>query len=261
VVVENFSYVFQLTGGTRSITRDEMRAFKKAWAKFANPKTQQLERNRFVPFFAVRAVPFISSRLTSLPHQELSGIFEVRIYPLRYNLHNLKVNVTASDMDWSSPHVIQGIDLAKLKNTLDGVNYATVKRQKALYSRLFHEANVTHHSGKGISFTEMLLLLAHYKLIVDRDSLVCVSCRATTKQLNDSYFSRLKDLVIRTETNKLVTDLVNLDRVKSLLKMIIYRRRFKDHLRRIREQGMCFIPLKESELNRSRLYRDTIHNC
>jgi len=36
----------------------------------------------------------------------------------------------------------------------------------------------------------------------------------------------LKDLVVRTETNKLVTDLVNLDRVRSLLKMISHRRRF-----------------------------------
>jgi len=54
------------------------------------------------------------------------------------------------------------------------------------------------------------------------------------------YPSRLKDLVVRTETNKLVTDLVNLDRVKSLLKMIIYRRRFKEHLRRTHEQGPSF---------------------
>ncbi|KAF9647780.1 hypothetical protein BDM02DRAFT_3187683 [Thelephora ganbajun] len=201
VVVENFSYVFQLTSGTKSITRDEMRAFKTAWVKFANTKTQRLEKNRFVPFFA-----------------ELSGIFEVRIYPLRYNLPNLKATVTASELDWNSSHVVQGIDLTKLKSTLDGIDYTAVKEQKALYSRLYHEANVMHHSGKGISFTEMLLLLAHYKLIVDRDALV------------------LKDLVVRTETNKLVTDLVNLDRVKSLLKMIIYRRRFKDHLRRIHAQ-------------------------
>jgi len=46
----------------------------------------------------------------------------------------------------------------------------------------------------------------------------------------------LEELVVRTETNKLITDLVNLDRVKSLLKMIIYRRRFRAHLRHIREQ-------------------------
>jgi len=51
-------------------------------------------------------------------------------------------------------------------------------------------------------------MLAHHKLIIDLDALV------------------LKDLVVRTETNKLVTDLVNLDRVRSLLKMISHRRRF-----------------------------------
>lgn len=53
VVVENFSYVFQTTGGAKSITREEMRAFKKVWAEFANQKTGFLERNHFVPFFAV----------------------------------------------------------------------------------------------------------------------------------------------------------------------------------------------------------------
>jgi hypothetical protein len=36
----------------------------------------------------------------------------------------------------------------------------------------------------------------------------------------------LKDLVVRTETNGLVTDLVNLDHVRSMLSTISYRRRF-----------------------------------
>jgi len=152
-------------------------------------------------------------------------------------------------MDWSPSHVVQGIDLTELKHTLDGINYTAVKKQKALYSRLYHEANVTHHSGKGISFTEMLLLLAHYKLIVDRDALVYVCYRVVTRRLSRLYPSRLKDLVVRTETNKLVTDLVNLDRVRSLLKMIIYRRRFKDHIRRLHEQGSPFCPSGEMELN------------
>ena len=48
---------------------------------------------------------------------------------------------------------------------------------------------------------------------------------------------RLKDLVVRTETNKLVTDLVDLDRVRSLLKMISHRRRFLA-LRRSRTMQM-----------------------
>ena len=37
---------------------------------------------------------------------------------------------------------------------------------------------------------------------------------------------RLKDLVVRTETTKLVTDLVDFDRVQSLLLMISHRRRY-----------------------------------
>ena len=43
---------------------------------------------------------------------------------------------------------------------------------------------------------------------------------------SDIAADRLKDLVVRTETNGLVTDLVNLDHVRSMLKTISYRRRF-----------------------------------
>ena len=53
VVVESFYYVFQMSGGAKSITREEMRAFKKVWAEFANPKTGYLERQNFVRFFGV----------------------------------------------------------------------------------------------------------------------------------------------------------------------------------------------------------------
>ena len=54
VVVENFSYVFQSSGsGTRSISREQMRSFKKVWAQFSNPKTRYLERSQFAAFFSV----------------------------------------------------------------------------------------------------------------------------------------------------------------------------------------------------------------
>ena len=42
----------------------------------------------------------------------------------------------------------------------------------------------------------------------------------------DCYPNSLDDLVVRTEVNKLVTDLVNLDRVRSLLRSLTCRRRF-----------------------------------
>jgi Ca2+-binding EF-hand superfamily protein len=53
VVVENFSYVIRLTGPT-SVTREEMRAFKKVWAEFDPDTKGYIQRADFVRFFAVR---------------------------------------------------------------------------------------------------------------------------------------------------------------------------------------------------------------
>ncbi|KAJ7479857.1 Ion transport protein-domain-containing protein [Mycena latifolia] len=205
VVVENFSYVFQTSGSSKSITRAQMRSFKKVWAEFANPKTGYLERSRFVPFFA-----------------KLSGVFEARIYPAEFSIPNIRAMCKPSnDSQYWPGRVVHGVDLNKLEKVLKDIDYAAIRKRRAVYSRLYHEASISHQHGRGMSFTDMLFLLAHHKLIVDRDALI------------------LKDLVVRTETNKLVTDLVNLDRVRSLLKTISHRRRF---LRHKQEQLMAAEP-------------------
>ncbi|KAF9530724.1 Ion transport protein-domain-containing protein [Crepidotus variabilis] len=193
VVVENFSYVFQASGsGSKSISREQMRAFKKVWAEYCNQETGYMERPKFAQFFS-----------------KLSGVFEVRIYPIEYNVHNiLSVCKDQTDKAESIPR----LDIVKLEQIVEGINFGEVRRRKAVYSRLYHEATISHEPGLGISFTDMLTLLAHHKLIVDAEALV------------------LHDLVARTETNKLVTDLVNLDRVRSLLKTISHRRRFLKYL-------------------------------
>ncbi|KIY44406.1 hypothetical protein FISHEDRAFT_51638 [Fistulina hepatica ATCC 64428] len=196
VVVENFSYVFQTTtGGAKSVTREQMRAFKKAWAEYANVKTGSLEKQNFVKFFA-----------------KLGGVFEVRIYPVEFSMPNIRKAVAATpDSQWSGSRVIEGIDMDKLDQVLGSIDYQAIRRRRNLYSRVYHEALIVHKPGRGISFTDMLILLAHHKLIVDREALV------------------VQDLVVRTEQNKLVTDLVNLDRVRSLLKTVSHRRRFLAH--------------------------------
>ncbi|KAH7925746.1 hypothetical protein BV22DRAFT_1128786 [Leucogyrophana mollusca] len=188
VVVENFSYVFQSSGGAKSISREEMRSFKKVWAEYSNPKTGYLERSRIVPFLA-----------------KLGGVFESRIYPVEHSAS--AVVAACKDNSWATK-ISEGVNVTKLNKMLNEIDYTSIRRRRNIYSRLYHEASISHHQGRGISFTDMLMLLAHHKLIVDRDALV------------------LKDLVVRTETNRLVTDLVNLDRVRSLLKMITLRRRY-----------------------------------
>ncbi|KAG6833310.1 hypothetical protein H0H87_008942 [Tephrocybe sp. NHM501043] len=126
-------------------------------------------------------------------------------------------------MNWSS-RVVEGVDLGKLEAVLSGLDYTAVRKRRAIYSRLYHEASISHQQGRGISFNDMLILLAHHKLIVDGEALV------------------LKDLVKRTETNRLVTDLVNLDRVRSLLKTISHRRRFLAHRERLFAEQKQEIP-------------------
>ena len=55
------------------------------------------------------------------------------------------------------------LDLNGLKQILDGIDYAEVRKCKAVYIRPYHEA---YEQGLGISFTHMLTLLAHHKLTV-----------------------------------------------------------------------------------------------
>ena len=71
-----------------------------------------------------------------------------------------------------NPVAVQGIDVAKLQANVNSIDRALIKRRKNLWNRLYHEARISYEPGKGISFTNMLLLLAHHKLIVDQDALV-----------------------------------------------------------------------------------------
>ncbi len=51
--MENFSYVFQLTGPA-SITREEMRAFKMVWTEFDPARRGYIRREDLGKFFPVR---------------------------------------------------------------------------------------------------------------------------------------------------------------------------------------------------------------
>jgi voltage-dependent calcium channel len=175
VVVESFSYVFQTSkGGAKAITREEMRAFKKIWSDLANPKTGRLEKSAFVPFFGVSTSScFTFMRL--ILWQRLSGVFEVSIYPPQYKIPIImdasRAGGPENDLSWPPPQIVDGIDLRKLSRILDTIDYSAIRRRRALYTRLYHEAIITHQ-GKGLGFTEALLLLAHHKFIVDKDALM-----------------------------------------------------------------------------------------
>ena len=63
------------------------------------------------------------------------------------------------------------LDLAKLARAVGAINLAEVKQRKHLYNRLYYEATLEAEGGRGISFTNMLVLLSHYRLIDDDKAL------------------------------------------------------------------------------------------
>lgn len=74
--------------------------------------------------------------------------------------------------------VVAGINVSKLKENLDQIDFAASRKRRAVYMRLYYEASLINQEaqGRGISFTEMLLLLAHHKIIVDKEALKYVPC-------------------------------------------------------------------------------------
>ena len=102
-------------------------------------------------------------------------MFEVRIYPPGLSVTNLLAMSQAGseeDRSWNTRGaVVEGIDLYKLNKILDGLDNAKIRKRRTLYARMYNEAMISQEPGKGISFTNMLLMLAHHKLIDDREAL------------------------------------------------------------------------------------------
>ncbi|KAG8696332.1 calcium channel protein [Ceratobasidium sp. 394] len=195
VVVENFSYVFQLSG-EMSITREEMRGFKKVWGEFDPDRTGYIPRSKLVAFFS-----------------KLRGVFEVRLYTEELSPRGL-VQATKMNHPLIYRSTITGeeipvpLNMRRLNAILNGVDYAQVRERRQTYNRLVHEARIVAEEPRGISFTNMLLLLAHHKLINDDEALTVVEGHR------------------RKITTKHVTELMNLDRVRSTLKMVYHRRNY-----------------------------------
>jgi hypothetical protein len=67
--------------------------------------------------------------------------------------------------------VVDGIDLGLLSKALASLDQTKTKQARDLYNRLYHEAMISAEPGRGMSFSNMLVMLAHYKLIDDDKAL------------------------------------------------------------------------------------------
>ena len=106
-----------------------------------------------------------------LPTQQLTGVFEVAIYPESLRIKALRAAATQrSTFTVQSPRSVEGLDLEVLDRMLSVLNQREVTKRKRIYNQIYHEAMLMR-DDRGISFTNMLLMLAQYKLIDVNSSL------------------------------------------------------------------------------------------
>ncbi|SPO30169.1 related to CCH1 - Calcium channel (alpha subunit) [Ustilago trichophora] len=236
-VVENFSYIFDL-GSKAMLSPLDIRHFKSSWAEFDRHRKGYIQKDQIVPFLgSVKGALEVSlyppeCRLQSLkavlategaspgpsPGGKTKGAFDFfknASSPLRSPMRD-----SGKDKDgkgafvWPSPSSEQvqvrapQTDAERLAQALSAVDAEELHMRRERFNRLYHEAVMLMHPRKGISFTDMLLLLARTKLVDE------------TEALNVEELIERKDLVEQIEHR------IRLDRVRGLLQMGYWRRRF-----------------------------------
>lgn len=116
---------------------------------------------------------------TRLPahHQRLSGALDVKIYPKEFSVSNLIRSSIPDPVENASGRLLvaQGVkavvDVRRLEQHISNLDYRKVRERRLMFTRLYNEARISEVPKRGISFTAMLTMLAHYKLIDDEKAL------------------------------------------------------------------------------------------
>jgi hypothetical protein len=162
LIYESFSYVYQHSSGLGKVSREEIRRFKQAWATLDPEGTGYISKQQF-------------PRLLG----ELSGVFEMRIYShddsVRRILEDVQSQTTGRITSMASSSAATGVNLKALNKRLAQIDPQEVRRARARYNLFFEEVMVSADVDRGISFTSVLMILAHYNVISDNKSLKLVT--------------------------------------------------------------------------------------
>lgn len=66
---------------------------------------------------------------------------------------------------------LEEIDVQKLQIAISDINISSTRRRREIYNKVVLEANYQSLNRDGLSFTDVLLLIAHNKLIDDEKAL------------------------------------------------------------------------------------------
>ena len=159
LIYESFSYVFQRSSGMAVVDRDEIRRFKEAWRSVDPAGTGYITKEAF-------------PRLLG----ELSGVFQMRIYDPEDSVHSILEDIRddvklTHHSSIATTSGFSGIDLNKLNARLRRIDSEKVRHQRRRFNTFYEEVLVSADPDRGISFTSVLMILAHYNIISDNKSL------------------------------------------------------------------------------------------
>ena len=164
LIYESFSYVYQRSNGLSVVDRDEIRRFKEAWRSVDPQGTGWISKEKF-------------PRLLG----ELSGVFEMRIYDHGDSVRQILEDIRGDDATSirhqsiasvrhqsisSVSHLPQtGLDLKKLNDRLNQIDRVKVQKRRHRFALFYEEIMVGADPERGVSFTHVLMTLAHYNII------------------------------------------------------------------------------------------------
>lgn len=160
LIYESFSYVYQRSSGMAVVDRDEIRRFKEAWRSVDPAGTGHISKEAF-------------PRLLG----ELSGVFQMRIYEAEDSVRQILEDVrsdsqTSRHMSIASASIFNNeVDISKLNQRLARLDVKKIRQRRRRYNIFYEEVLVSADPDKGIAFTDVLMILAHYNIINDSKSL------------------------------------------------------------------------------------------
>ncbi|KAJ6259480.1 hypothetical protein Dda_5117 [Drechslerella dactyloides] len=211
LIFESFSYVYQQSGAHNKLSREDVRRFKRAWSHI-DPKG-----SGFIP-------PDKLPRLLA----ELNGVFDMRIHEEPYRVRTILKDCR---VDPANDRLGIGVDLKKLNQRLAGLPVWKIRRQRYTYARFVEECLVAADKERGVSFTTVLLILAHYKLIIDNKSL------------------RLEEFLRRRAKLQMVEEQMQRNTVRNFFRMIVAMRSYSAISGR--KSRAPFIPVLRTDKDRA----------
>lgn len=182
LIFESFSYVYQRSSGLYAVSRDDIRRFKQAWATFDPDGTGFISKEQFPRLLGVcaRVAGILHRKNTNaflfffFP-QELSGVFEMRIYDGEFTvgsiLEQCRVRPRDSILSYPENPANKEIDLRKLAQIVDRIPVEKIRARRRMLNNFYEEVLVSADPERGIAFSAVLMILAHYKVINDSKSL------------------------------------------------------------------------------------------